>query len=244
MQMQNNDNNAYLQLLLRSKQSFWNTPRTHGVWLVQRCCGSFGNLILATAYVLFLYVAFRGQIIFDIQENFPSVLKVIPTNHWFSAAVRNRITIWVIYVHSAAVSSTSFLFISTPCPCLIWHLNIFTFGLGASWLQASSLHSENVFAPRLQAGDGFASDRWARQHVCVCVWNNRSHKMWAVHLWTELPDYPLTSAPTSDRASYDWTELPWKHVKYFVQHTGLGLMTLICLKKNCIPDKFRRQSNC
>lgn len=59
--MQNNDNNAYLQLLLRSKQSFWNTPCTHGVLLAQRCCGSFGDLILVTAYVLFLYVDFRGQ---------------------------------------------------------------------------------------------------------------------------------------------------------------------------------------
>lgn len=51
MQMQNNDNNAYLQLLLRSKQSFLTTPCTHGVLLALRCCSSFGDLILDAAWV-------------------------------------------------------------------------------------------------------------------------------------------------------------------------------------------------
>lgn len=46
MQMQNNDNNAYLQLLLRSKQSFLTTPCTHGVSLALQ---SFGDLILEAA---------------------------------------------------------------------------------------------------------------------------------------------------------------------------------------------------
>lgn len=46
MQMQNNDNNAYLQLLLRSKQSILTTPCTHGVSLALHYCSSYGELIL------------------------------------------------------------------------------------------------------------------------------------------------------------------------------------------------------
>ena len=44
----NNDNTAYLQLLLRSKQSLWTTPWTH---LAPHCCSSFKDSSLEAAFV-------------------------------------------------------------------------------------------------------------------------------------------------------------------------------------------------
>lgn len=189
----NNDNNAYLQLLLRRKQSFLTTPCTQRLIssAVQQLFWIFNFRETATAFGeqwqreknvwKKVFWALTVLLYLNIQQlSLLTFYLFIP----FGCQSRNTTKCGFIYsCHKQAKHLCNIYLLCCSCfniispqinasACLFWHLKFLTFWLGASWLQASSLSSENVFVPRPQPVAVFlVTDERVNMFVCarVCV---------------------------------------------------------------------------